>query len=181
MAFDLHYLLAAEDAAANPLIVELLPFITILVVFGLTFWLLKDKVWPLILGGLDERNEKIRAEIQAAEESNQQARAALAEYEQSLAEAREEAAKMVAQARADAKATADELRARNEQEIAAMKDRATREIESAKQNAINELHAEATTLATAIAGKILEREVTTEDQQRLINESLDELSAAQPS
>ncbi len=175
MTIAMHYTLAAE--AGNPVNWEFLPFVTILVVFGITLWLLSKFVWPIIVKALDERNEKIRSEIAHAEEAREQARAALHEYEQNLAEAREEASRMIAQARADAKATAEELRARNEQEITAMKDRATREIQAAKQAAINELHAEATTLAMAVATKILEREITADDQQRLVQESLDELSA----
>ncbi len=122
---------------------------------------------------------KIRQEIQAAEDARRQAGAALAQYEESLADARKEAGQMIARAKALATSAAQELKTRNEAELADMKQRATREIESAKRAAIAELHAETATLATEIAGKILKREISAADQQRLIDESLSELAGAE--
>ena len=86
---------------------------------------------------------------------------------------------MIAKAKADAKSAGEELRRQNETELASMKQRATRDIESAKQAAITELHAEATVLATAIAGKILQREISASDQQNLVEETLEELGRMQ--
>ena len=48
--------------------------------------------------------------------------------------------------------------------------------DAARQAAVNEIHAEASNLAAAIAGKILKREINAGDQQRLVEESLQELS-----
>ncbi len=44
--------------------------------------------------------------------------------------------------------------------------------------AITDLHAEAASLAADIAGRILKREISSEDQQRLVDESLGELAGA---
>ena len=83
---------------------------------------------------------------------------------------------MIAKAKQDAKAAAEELRSNNTKELANLKLAAAADIESAKQAAIGELHAEASTLAVAIAGKILGREISASDQQSLVDESLSELS-----
>lgn len=166
------YLLAASE---NPVTVELMPLITAVVVFLIAFMILRAKVWPKITGGLDERNDKIRDEIRSAEEAREQAKAALAEYEQSLATARQEASEMIAHAKATAKAAGEELRKRNEEELADLKQRATRDIDAAKHAAIGELHTEASSLAAAIASKILSREITAADHERLLDESLREL------
>lgn len=164
----------AEQAAVAD--TNLLPYITALVVFGVAFIVLLVAVWPKITSALDERDNKIREEIRAAEEAREQAQQALQDYQKSLAEAREEAQRMIAQARADAKATAEELRRRNEAELTDMRQRATSEIETAKRQAIRELHAESATLAVAIASRILSREISITDQQKLVAESLDELT-----
>ena len=82
---------------------------------------------------------------------------------------------MIAKARTDAKAVAEELRKRNETDLTEMKQRATRDIDIAKTAAIVELHAEATVLAASIASKILQREITAADQQKLVEEALGEL------
>ncbi len=180
----MRFLLAAEDAAehgvesAALMAANWLPAVTALVVFLLAFGFLYMKVWPKIAQGLEDRENKIRQEIESAEQAREQAKAALAEYERSLASAREEANAMIVKAKADAKAAGEQLRARNEADLVELKLRATRDIDSAKAAAIGELHTQATMLAADIAGKILAREITAEDQQRLINESLDELGTA---
>ena len=164
--------LAAEGSLVSA---QLMPLITTLVVFAVAFYVLKDQVWPRITHGLDERDRKIREEIQAAEDAREQAKAALAEYHASLGEARREAAEMIAKARGDAAAAGAALRRSNEEQLVELKDRAQRDIAAAKQAAIIEIHAEATSLASVMAGKILQREVNVDDQQRLIDESLQEL------
>ena len=51
------------------------------------------------------------------------------------------------------------------------------DIEAARKAALNEIYAESVALATTMAGKILQREVTAADRDRLIEESLAELGA----
>lgn len=173
----------AGDAPAHSKSAEVLalgnwlPGVTALVVFGIAFAVLYVKVWPKIVGGLEERQNKIREEIAAAERSRAEATAALAEYQANVAKAREQAEAMIAKARTDAKTVAEELRNRNEADLAQMKERATAEIESAKRAAIVELHASAANLATAVASKILRREISVDDQQQLVQESLAELAS----
>ncbi|MCH7998694.1 MAG: transposase, partial [Chloroflexi bacterium] len=130
----------------------------------------------LIAGGLDERSRKIRDEIAAAERARQDAKVALAGYEQSLIEARSESKKILDETKVYQLQLAAELKAKADVELAKMKDRARRDIDSAKKIAISEIYAEATNLATIMAGKILQRQVTEQDHARLMEESLSELS-----
>jgi hypothetical protein len=55
-----------------------------------------------------------------------------------------------------------------------------REIEIATETAVADLYERATTLATLAAGKVLERELTGADHQRLIAESIRAVEAAAP-
>ncbi len=162
--------------AEGPMAFEWVSFVSSIVVFLIAFLILWRLVWPKITRALDERDRKILDEIQSAEEAREQAKAALFQYERELAGAREEASRMIQSAKADAKATAEELRKRSEQELTDMRGRATREIETAKQAALSEIHAEAATLATSIASRILQREISVDDQRRLVDESLERLS-----
>ncbi len=171
-------MLAAGGGSDSPVVIEILPLITAVIVFGLTFVLLAKYVWPRITQGLEDRDRKIKDEIESAEDARKQAKNALEEYERELANARHEAAEMIAKARADAKSIAEELRSRNATELVEMKQRAEHEIDAAKQAAINELYAEASTLAVTMAGKILKREISVDDQQQLMDESLQEMSQA---
>lgn len=152
--------------------------ITALVVFALVFAVLAAKVWPVIARGLDERANKIRSEIEAAELAQRKATQALAEYERNLAAARAEAQKMLDDAKAEQQALAADLKAKSEIELNAMREKAKRDIEVAKKAAVDEIYGHAVSAATSMASKILRREIGAHDQQRLIQESLGELQAA---
>ncbi len=168
----------ASDAGGSPTDVQLLTLGTTIVVFAIFFVLTAKFVWPHILKGLNERDQKLRDDLEAAEEARTQAKAALGEYEDELKKARTEAGEMIAKARQDAKAAAEELRANNTRELAEMKSAATTDINAAKKAAIGELHAEASNLAVAIASRILDREISTDDQQALVDESLAEMTGS---
>ncbi|GAB5495776.1 MAG: hypothetical protein Phyf2KO_08560 [Phycisphaerales bacterium] len=170
---------AHEEVGAIPSVKQgVVTGITAVIVFLLVMGVLGAKVWPMISKGLDEREKKIRDEIDAAEEARKQAKDALDSYEKSLAEARSEAQQMLEEAKADQQKLTAELRAKAEADLGAMKEKAQREIESAKRAAVAEIYSDASVLATSIAGKILAREVSTDDQQRLVDEAVAELSGS---
>jgi F-type H+-transporting ATPase subunit b len=154
------------------------PMITAIVVFMIVAGILAVGVWPKIVAGLDERNEKIQGEIAAAEAARQQAKDALNEYEKNLADARAEAQQMLADTKAQQSELAAQLKATADAELTAMREKAKADIDAAKKQALNELYSESVNLATVMAGKILQREVTTDDQQRLMEESLNEMKTA---
>ncbi len=168
--------IASENASQSPFDIQFLTLGTTIVVFLIFLFLASKFIWPQILGGLEKRDQKLREDLEAAEESRQQAKDALAEYEQELLKARAEAGEMIAKARQDAKQVAEELRANNTRELAEMKTAATADIDAAKKAAIGELHTEASTLAVAIASRILDREISASDQQSLIDHSLAEMA-----
>ena len=152
--------------------------VTALVVFCLVFAVLATKVWPVISKALDERAGKIREEIEAAEMARQQAKDALEQYQQSLAQARAEAQKMIESTKAQQAALAAELRAKSEVELNQLRERAMRDIETAKRAAVTEIYNQYTTTAAAMASKILKRSITAQDTDRLVEESLQQLQSA---
>jgi F-type H+-transporting ATPase subunit b len=170
---------ASADGEKAPGLMDpnLLANITGIVVFLIALTVLWIFVWPKITQGLDDRNEKILSEIKSAEDAREQAKTALADYERELARAREESSQMINDARAQAKQLSDELRGKNEKELAERMARATADIEAAKSAAVSDLHAQAATLATMVAGKILKREITPADEKQLVDESLAELGS----
>lgn len=168
----------AADKAASPLATPKEGFwtgVTAIVLFLVVFGLLSTMVWPKIVSGLDERNDKIKGEIAAAEDARKQAKDALDEYEKNLAEARAQAQQMLEDTKASQNELAAQLKSRAEVELNEMREKAKADIEAAKKQALNELYSESVNLATVMAGKILKREVSVNDEQRLMDESLAEL------
>lgn len=150
-----------------------------IVVFFIVLAILGSQVWPRIVKGLDERTEKIRAEITAAEEARAQSKQALEQYEVALREAEAESRRMLDETKAAQQKLAADLRSKADAELTSMKDRARAEIESAKKQAITEIYTESANLATMVAAKILQREVSSDDQQRLLDESIREMQSIQ--
>lgn len=162
-----------EKAGVLPTAAQgIIPGIVSLVVFAVVLALLSIMVWPKISGALDERANKIKSEIDAAEAARMTAKAALEEYQASLAQARAEAQKLIADAKAQQQVQFAEMKAKSDAELSAMKSKAVAEIDAAKKAALAEVYSQAGALATSVAGKILQREVNSADQGRFVNEAL---------
>jgi len=163
----------AEPAGVLPTVTQgIVPAIVSLVVFAIVFAVLAVKVWPTISKALDERANKIKGEIEAAEAARMTAKAALEEYQANLAQARAEAQKMIADAKAQQQGQFAEMKSKADAELAAMKSKAVAEIDAARKAALADVYTQAGTLATSVAGKILQREVNAGDQQRFVSEAL---------
>ncbi len=144
-------------------------------IFGAVLFVLGKYAWGPLLDSLQQRERFIRDSLEKAKEDRESAEERLKEYSDKLDEARAEATAIVEEGRRDA----DVVRARIEEEARAeadkMVDRAKREIDIAKQTAIKELYSTSATLATDMASRIVRKELTVEDQERLIAESLAKL------
>lgn len=148
------------------------------VVFVIFFIVLSLLVWPQVLKALKTREQKMHDDLATAERSREEAKTLLNDYEAKLSEAHAEVRKMLDQARADADEARGKLIAEAEAESVRLRQRAGDEIRLAKQQAVQDMYAQAAELATAVAGKLLERQINAEDAQRLIDQSLKELDKA---
>ncbi|MBK9189326.1 MAG: F0F1 ATP synthase subunit B [Phycisphaerales bacterium] len=168
--------LGADEVGAIPTPMQgMMPAIVALVVFLLVFGVLSLKVWPTITKALDERAAKITEEIEAAEMARRQAKDALEQYQKSLEQARAEATKMLEATRAQQQQLAAELKTKADAELSQMRERAMRDIDQARRAAVSEIYADASNLATMMAGKILRRQMTQDDHAQLLDESLAQL------
>ncbi len=168
----------AAEGEGSVMAFDLFQFFMAIVVFGVAFFILSKTAWPKIMSGLEAREGKIKGDLAEAERAREQAQASLEQYERALAEARSEAASIVDEARTNQQKLAAELKAKTEAELAQMRESAKREIAAAKSAAIAELHSHVAELSTDIAAKILRRELSAEDQQSLVDDSLSELAAS---
>jgi len=145
-------------------------------IFVVLVLVLSKTAWKPILTGLKNREQAIRDSIEAAQRAKADADRTTKELEQKMAEFQRQAAAQLNQAKIDAQRVADSIRQQAETESAALKDRTLREIGAAKEQAVSEINTHAAELGTAVARKILQRNVTVDDQQRLVEESLSEMA-----
>ncbi|MCC7408639.1 MAG: F0F1 ATP synthase subunit B [Phycisphaeraceae bacterium] len=170
---------AAHEAHRGLLDVVASEMIWSIVVFGVFFGVLSFLVWPKILKGLRAREQKLHDDLEHAEQAAKKAADTLAKIETRLAAAQAEARQLIDRSRGEAEKLAGQIKADAEREGLALRQRAQKEIESATEQAVAQLHAEAASLATQIAGKILHRTINENDQRALVSEALAELSRGQ--
>ncbi|WP_144765313.1 F0F1 ATP synthase subunit B [Curtobacterium sp. 9128] len=147
-------ILAAEEAH-NPLIPEWYDIIWSAVAFVIIFLVFWRVVTPRITKMLDERTEAIEGGIKKAEAAQEQAAAALDEYNKQLADARAEASRIREQARADATAIGNELREQAAADAARISANAQAQIEAERQSALQSLRSEVGTLALDLASGVI--------------------------
>lgn len=144
-----------------------------LVIFGLVVFVLGKFAWKPILKGLNDREAFIRASLEQAKRDRDEAELRLKEYNEKLVHARKEATEIVEEARRDADVVKHKIEEAGRTEAAAMVERAKREIAIATDSAKKELYSVSADLATRIAEKLLVRELSPADHDRLLREAID--------
>ena len=124
---------------------------------------------------LDQRREAADKEITDAQAAREEAMAIKQTYEQNMQKARIQADSILASAQKSATIRSEEILSQAQQQAAQLKLKAASDIEMEKKKAINDAKNEISGLAMAIAGKVVERELRTDDQAQLIDRFIDEL------
>ena len=135
----------------------------------------KKFFWDKILNILDQRREAADKEITDAQAAHAEADAIKAAYEQNMKEAKEKAEGILLNAQKTATLRSEEIISQAQQAAAQIKSKASSDIEMEKKKAINDAKNEISGLAMAIAGKVVERELNTDDQFALIDRFINEL------
>lgn len=123
---------------------------------------------------LDTRQDKISESLMAAERMQQELRESAAKNEEVMAQARRDAQEVLNSARGNAEqivARANEQAAASAEEFL---DRAQETLRQETAQARQQLRQEVADLAVNAAGKILRKEISADDQRRLIEETLNE-------
>lgn len=166
--------LAAGDA--NPFAGAIYQAVAAVTVFLVVFLVLKFKAWGPILKGLQDRENRIKDDLDQAERAAKDAATTLSQYKKQLADAGAESAKILEQSKADAQRLAAQIKEQTQTEITAMKKRAQSDIDAARQQAMTDIYTQTAALATDVAGRILQREINAKDQQALVEQSLAEFA-----
>ena len=147
-----------------------------LITFICFLFVLKKAAWGPMIEGLDKREAGIRSAIAAAEENQRKSHALLAEYEGKLRDAEKTVAEMVAEAKRDAERTGQDIVAKAQADVTIIRDRATGEIAQAKDTALSEVFSSVNAQVAAATERVLGRALSNDDQERLIQEALAEIS-----
>lgn len=141
----------------------------------LQMWLIKKFLFKPIRNVLEKRKALADAAIADANKAKEEAEAMKTEYEQNMKEAYDKASDILATAQKSATKQSDDIiREANEQAVA-LKEKAERDIALEKRKAVNEIKDEIGDMAMEIAGKVIERELSTKDHEKLIDEFIEKV------
>jgi F-type H+-transporting ATPase subunit b len=173
-------LLAAQEVnvkAKNPILPEgkelLWGSISFLIVFGLLAW----KAWPAIKAGLQARQDRIREDLEKAEQARTEAETSLDEYKRQLADARNDASQIIEEARLQADSVRQERIAAVDGEIAELRARAAEDIRLATQRAMSDLQGRVAELSIELAEKVVERNLDRQTQTALIESYINQVGS----
>jgi F-type H+-transporting ATPase subunit b len=153
-------------------------YIWTILTFLILVGLLAKFAWRPLLAALDERQSSIRKALDDARKAKQELEAIHAESAKLLAQARSEAAEIVSRSRSDADRFREEMKDKARTEAAGLMRNAERQIELETTRALQQIRQEAVDISIGIASKLLQRNVSKEDNERLIAETFQQLETS---
>lgn len=135
------------------------------------FLLFKKFLFAPVNKIIDERKAQVSKTYEDADAALEKAKNMENEYTEKLASAKEESAEMIKAASKKAQQRSDEIIAEAKNEAAGIVTKANADIERERKRAVNQIKDEISDIAVNIAGKVIGREVSADDEQdRLIDE-----------
>ncbi len=139
-----------------------------MVTFLVFVWVVMTKVWPPLMGAVEERRKKIADGLAAAERGQQDLAKAESRVDELVNEARGQAAEILDQARARANEIISEGKAEGQRERERQLHAAQAEIAQETNRVREELRGQVSAIAIAGAEKILKREIDDKAHQDLL-------------
>ncbi|MCM3004669.1 F0F1 ATP synthase subunit B [Priestia koreensis] len=150
-----------------------------LVIFLILLLLLRKFAFGPLMGIMKKREEYISNEILSAEKSNAEAKKLAEEQRELLKQSRQEIQVMMDNARKSAEDKKEEIIIAARSEAERLKESAKLEIVQEKEQAMTALRQQVASLSVLIASKVIEKELSEQDQEKLIQDYIKEVGDAQ--
>jgi len=171
------FVIAAAKADNSSDLVKPFPGLMIwtLVTFLISLWILRRYAFGPLAALIEKRRTLVRENLEAAENSRDEAQKLLDEYKQQLAQARREAGEIVERARKTGaeleRQMRDEATAQRERDVAAAK----AAIAAETRQAIDEIRNQVADLTLLATEKVVGRALDEAEGRRLVEEALSEV------
>ena len=152
---------------------------------GLLFWsvitfllllvVLKKVAWGPILSALESREEEIKNALSAAEKAKEEAEKVSSDYEKSMKDAQIKAQKIISDSKVAAEKVKTDIEKAAEEKAELMLINAKEQINAEKENAIKDIRDIAIDLSIDIASKVIEKNIDSEENRRLIEEAMNNI------
>ena len=166
----------SSSSKPNPL-VQLDPglFIWTIITFLLVLFLLSKFAWKPLLKVLQEREDEIKSSLKDAEVAKTELEKVNLESEKILNNARAEARKIQAESKSVSEKQRDEIIHKAKEEAKKIVVNAESQIKMEKDLAIKQIQEKVIDLTFSISEKVIKKNLTTDDNEKIIKDSLKSL------
>jgi F-type H+-transporting ATPase subunit b len=147
-------------------------FIWTIVTFLVLLTLLAKFAWGPLLQALETRQNAIRKSLDDAQQAKEELERLHVESAQIIQRARADAETIISQSRSDGDRLREELKQKARAEADHIVKNAERQIQLETSRALEQIRHEAIDLSVMIASKIIQRNLSREDNEKLIDEAL---------
>lgn len=127
---------------------------------------------------MEDRQNEVKETYRKADEAEENAKQLEAQYQEKLDGAKEESAQIIQAATRKAQQRSDEIITDAKQEAKGIQEQARAEIEREKKIAVNKIKDDITDIAFSAAKAVVEKDLTTADNERLIEEFINSVGEA---
>lgn len=147
-----------------------------IITFLIVLAILRGTAWKPLMQVLKDREEKIESSLEEAEKARLEAIRLLKENKRVLMDAEMQSARIIREGRDMGEKLKAEILEKAEASSRQLVEQAKDEIRREKDAALVQLRSEVSDLAIAAAGKILDANLDTAQQRRLVDQAIKELS-----
>ncbi len=167
-----------ENTGMKLLLPNMAEFIPACIAFLIIWFIMAKFAWPMVLNMMEERENKIKSDLDAAEEAKKKAQLDAKAYEERIEAAEREATEIIAQAKRDAEEERARILGKAQKDAAATITKARDALESERKKAMVELSSSVVDLAVEIAGKIIGNDLDADAHRALAEKYLAEVGSS---
>ena len=153
-------------------------FMWTIVTFFIVLMLLKWKAWGPLMSVLDKRAEDIKNALSAADRAKEDAEKASQDYEKLVQKAHIEGQQIISDSKAAGEKVKNDIESVARENAEKMIGKAKTQIEAESQKALQEIKSSVVDLSIEAAEKIIEKNLDSEDNRKLVEKTLDSIGQA---
>ena len=131
--------------------------------------------YPAVKKALEARTERIRTDLDEAEQAKQSAEGVLSEYKAQLADAKTESNRIIEEARVQAERVKTDMIAATQAEVNELKAKAAADIDAARTQAMASLRSSVSEIAIEIAEKVVEKNLDRDTNRHLVESFINQV------
>tara|TARA_B100000945_G_scaffold92908_1_gene72553 strand:- start:488 stop:973 length:486 start_codon:yes stop_codon:yes gene_type:complete len=154
------------------------PLLWSVVTFLLLLFVLSKVAWGPIISALESREKEIRDALNSAELAKEGAEKATSEYEKIKQEAHSEAQTILAEAKSLKEKMISDAANEAKKKAQIETENALQSISAEKEKAVKQIKTAAVDLSIQAASKLIEKNLDSNDNRKLVNDAIDKIGQA---